>query len=369
MWTELTPAELLSADLAAPRIADRAWVVRWDSSGLDAEELARRVFPDPVDLRTSGTTGPGRVWRRTFDQLWAEAGLLADLLRPRKPDAVLSFAPPRHIFGLLATVLVPARLGVPGWYRPDLFGPMPDEGAARWAVVAIPWVFSLLRRNISWVRSRDHVAVLHSTATLPASAAGLLAAAGPGRVSVTEVFGSTETGGVAKREWTGGNPPWELFGDVRLLSEKDTGAEVPLRIAGPRLAAVPGEPPPAELTMDDFVRPAGARGFTFVGRRGSLVKVNGRRLNLDELELSLRAVLPCADLALVPVADDLTGEHVDVLVVPEAGHDVDVDVQVVRRHLGVLPRKVLVRDRIDRTDTGKTRRVSRVRTDGPGTGR
>ncbi|KDN21995.1 class I adenylate-forming enzyme family protein [Amycolatopsis rifamycinica] len=363
MWTELTPAELLSADLAAPRIADRPWLVRWDSPGLDAEALARRVFPDPVDLRTSGTTGPGRVWRRSFAQVWAEAGLLADLLRPRRPEAVLSFVPPQHIFGLLATVLVPARLGIPVWYRPDLFGPMPDEGHTRWAVPAIPWVFALLRRNVSWVRSMDHVAVLHSTATLPASAAGFLAAAGPDRVSVTEVFGSTETGGVAQRGWTGGNPPWELFGDVRLLSEKDTAAEVPLRIAGPRLAAVPGQPPPAVLTMDDFVRPVGDRAFAFVGRRSSLVKVNGRRLDLDELERSLRAVVRCADLALVPVADDLTGEHVDVHVVPEAGHDVDV--QAVRRHLGVQPRKVLVRDRIDRTDTGKTRRVRPAGTDGP----
>ncbi|WIX90462.1 long-chain fatty acid--CoA ligase [Amycolatopsis sp. DG1A-15b] len=369
MWTELTPAELLSADLAAPRIADRAWLVRWDRSAPDAEELARRVLPDPVDLRTSGTTGPGRVWRRTFDQLWAEAGLLADLLRPRTPAAVLSFAPPRHIFGLLATVLVPARLGIPVWYRPDLFGPMPEEQHPRWAVVAIPWVFSLLRRNISWVRSLDHLAVLHSTATLPAAAGGFLAAAGPGRVSVTEVFGSTETGGVAKRVWAGGNPPWELFDDVSLVSGPDTGsgAEVPLRIAGPRLAAVPGEPPPADLTMDDFVRPVGDRAFSFVGRRSSLVKVNGRRLDLDELERSLRAVLPCADLALVPVTDDLTGEHLDLHVVPENGHDIDV--QAVRRHLGVLPRKVLVRDRIDRTDTGKTRRVDHARTDGTGANR
>jgi acyl-coenzyme A synthetase/AMP-(fatty) acid ligase len=364
-WTELTPVELLSGDLAAPRITDQAWLVRWDKVDVDVDELVMRSFPKLVDMRTSGTTGSSRTWRRTREQLWAEAGLLANLLKPRSPQAVLSFAPPHHIFGTLASVLVPARLRIPVWYRPALFGPIPDEGHRRWAVMAIPWVFALLRRNMSWVSTMEHIAVLHSTAMLPAAASDFLAEAGSERASIVEVFGSTETGGVAKRHWTTENPPWDLFDDVTFLSERADGSEeVPLAIASPRLAAAPGEPRPASLIMDDLVQPVDATRFRFVGRRSRLVKVNGRRMNLDELEHSLRSVLRCADLAIVPVTDATLGEHIDLLVVPETG--AGVDLRTVHGHLGVRPRKVHVLDRIDRTETGKTLRVQQAVADAHG---
>ncbi|GAB2737954.1 AMP-binding protein [Amycolatopsis magusensis] len=359
MWTELTPAELLSGPVTAPRIADEPWFVRWDRLDLDVDELVARAFPNPVDLHTSGTTGQSRAWRRTREQLWAEAGLLAGLLAPRSPQAVLSFVPPRHIFGMLVSVLVPARLRVPVWYRPALFGPAPGEGYRRWAVMAIPWVFSLLRRNMSWVSTSEHLTVLHSTATLPATAADFLAEAGPERASIVEVFGSTETGGIAKRQWAGGDPLWELFDDVRFLPGRaPAGKEVPLAISSPRLAAPPGEPPPESAVMDDLVLPVGEDRFRFVGRRSRLVKVNGRRMDLDELERSLRSVLRCADLAILPVTDAVIGEHIDLLVVPETG--VGVDARVVREHLGVRPRRTLLLGRIDRTDTGKALRAQRV---------
>jgi acyl-coenzyme A synthetase/AMP-(fatty) acid ligase len=365
-WIELTPDELLSEGLTAPRITDHPWLVRWDRVDGDVGDLVSALLPDHVDLPTSGTTGTSRPWRRTREQLWAEAGLLADLLAPARPEAVLAFAPPRHLYGALVSVLVPARLGLPAWYRPSLFGPLPPPGQRRWAVMAIPWVFSLLLQQLRWVAAAEEVAIVHSTAMLPGTATDLLRAAGPGRVSIVEIFGSTETGGIATRRWPPGDRPWELFDDVHLVAgpeaeagaEPSGGAEVPLVVRSPRLAAEPGRPPLDTWEMDDLVVPVDGRRFRFLGRRSRLVKVNGRRVNLDEAERSLRSVIRCADLALVPVADAMIGEHVDLLVVPEPGTaGPDVDIAAVRSHLGVRPRRVHVLERIERTANGKLRRV------------
>jgi acyl-coenzyme A synthetase/AMP-(fatty) acid ligase len=339
-FPEVTADELLSAGFGA--ITDRAWFVRWDRSFPVLERL-----PETVVMRTSGSTGPGRDWPRTREQLWTEAGLLADLLRPYDPEAVVAFAPPRHLFGALASVLVPARLGLPVWYRPGFFGSLPPVAGKRVAVVAVPWIFPLLLAHPAWLRTVADITVLHSTATLPATAGEFLATAPHARI--IEVFGSTETGGVAKRRWDGGNPLWELFDDVTV--ESCTGGEVPLVVRSPRLAGGA-----RTWQTDDVVELADARRFRFTGRRGRLVKVNGRRLNLDELEIALRAVVRCADLALVPVADAMTGEHVELLVVPSGGIRPDLGPAI--DVLGLRPRRVRVVDRIDRTETGKLRLVT-----------
>jgi acyl-coenzyme A synthetase/AMP-(fatty) acid ligase len=340
-FPSIAPDELLSEGFGA--ITDRPWFVRW---GPGAGDLVRDSLPETVVMRTSGTTGPSLEWPRTRQQLWAEAGLLADLLRPHQPEAVVSFAPPRHLFGALASVLVPARLGVPAYYRPGFFGSLPPVAGKRVTVMAVPWIFQLLLEHPDWVRSVADLTVLHSTALLPATAGDFLAMAGHARI--VEVFGSTETGGVAHRSWRGGNPLWQLFDDVAVESGND--GEVPLVVRSPRLAG-----DARTWQMDDFVELSGDRRFRFTGRRGRLVKVNGRRLNLDELEVALRAAVQCDDLALVPCADAMIGEHIDLLVVPSAGgrYDLGRAFEV----LGLRPRRVRVVDRIDRTETGKLRRV------------
>lgn len=360
-YRELTPAELLSLGFSAPA-ADGAWTVRWDAVGLDPEDLVLGTLPPTVDLHTSGSTGPSRCWRRTRENLWLEAGMLVELLAPGRPEAVVSFVPPVHVYGALATVLVPARLGVPVWYRSTFFGAMPRVEQRRVVVVATPWIFSLLLQHLDWVRALEHVTVLYSSAMLPAAAGDFLAEAGPDRAVVVEVLGSTEAGGIAWRRWReGAPPPWRLFHDVSFAGPPPAGAtpgvgEVPLVVSSPRLAARPGEHPPPRWETDDHIEPLDDRTFRFAGRRNRLVKVNGRRINLDEAEHALRRVLRCADLAIVPVPDRMIGEHVDLHLVLEPGTELaDLDLTAGIAAMGVRPRRVHVVARIDRSETGKLR--------------
>ncbi|MDX3376667.1 hypothetical protein PV390_19930 [Streptomyces sp. ME02-6991-2A] len=359
-YHELSPHELLAAGNDAPEINDTPWLVRWDEVR-DPEALVTGLLPDTVEFRTSGTTGPQESWVRTGQQLWDEAGLLAGLLTPRRPEALLACAPARHLFGALATVLLPARLGVPVWYRPQYYGAMPPTERRRWAVVGVPWTFSVLLRHAEWVGAAEQVAVLHSTAMLPTTAARLVQEQGAERVSVTEVFGSTETGGVASRVWAPDEPLWELLPDVRpAWGEPDSTGDVLLSVSSPRLAARPGRPQPSSHLTDDYIRVGPDHRFRFSGRRGRLVKVNGRRVNLDELERLLRDVVHCADLACLPVTDPVSGENLDLLVVPAAGEALDTGgVRAVLASAGLVvrPRRVHFVDRIDRSDTGKLRHV------------
>ncbi|MEU4806663.1 class I adenylate-forming enzyme family protein [Actinosynnema sp. NPDC023587] len=359
---ELTPRELLGEGFAAPHVTDAPWVVRWDRVRGDVGELVLKSLPEVVEFSTSGTTGAPRTWSRTREYLWAEAGMLAGLLAPGRPGAAVSFVPPSHLYGALSSVLVPAHLGVPAWYRPGFAGAMPPVEQDRCAVMAIPWIFSLLLRHLPWVRDREHVGVLHASGMLPSSAADFLRAA-DGRGEIVEVFGSTESGGVATRRWTRGEPPdWELFPDVEFArSTPDTpDDEVPLAVRSPRIAFQDDGRAPESWELDDFVEVLDDRRFRFTGRRSRIVNLNGRRLNLDVLEDAARRVLDVADLALQPVADAMIGEHVELLVVPRPGQRLgDLDLSAAIDRMGVRPRRVRDVEHIDRTELGKFRRVQR----------
>ncbi|MET0233717.1 MAG: class I adenylate-forming enzyme family protein [Kibdelosporangium sp.] len=355
-YTALSPERLLALGFAAPEVADGVWCARWETV-VDAADLCTNALPPVIDFHTSGTTGPSRSWRRHRDKVWHEAGMLAGLIAPGKPEAVVSFVPTKHLFGALTSVLVPAQLGVPVWYRAAFVGAMPDLPQRRIAVMATPWIFQLLLEHIDWVRRFDHVTVLYGGAMLPATAGKFLREAGCERAVIVEVMGSTEAGGFATRRWCEGEPPpWTLFPDVSFAEPgmADVREEIPLAVRSPRMAFRPGEQPPPEWVADDLVVPLDARTFRLVGRTGRLVKVNGRRINLDEAEHAVRAVLHCADLALVPVTDDVIGEHVELLVVLEPGTELsELDLPAAVQRLGVRPKRLRVVPRIERSALGK----------------
>ncbi|MGQ0838772.1 AMP-binding protein [Actinokineospora sp.] len=357
VYQELAPVAVLSSGFSAPEVAEGQWHVRWDAAGLDPAALVAETMPDTVDFHTSGSTGSSRCWRRTRENLWREAGMLAELVGPGEPRAVVAFAPPIHIFGALATGLLPAHLRVPVWYRSEFFGGLPDTGAKRVVVVATPWIFSLLLAHLDWVRAMDQVTVLYGGAKLPASAGEFLAAAGPDRAVIAETIGSTETGGIGYRLWRGGEtPPWTLFADVSFAEPVSADADVPLVVRTPRLAARPGEAAPPTWATGDLVRAVDDRTFRHIGRSGRLVKVNGRRIDLDQVEHALRDVLDCADLAVQPVSDRMIGEHVDLLVALHPGTELnDLDLAAAISAIGVRPRRVRVVDRIARSAMGKLR--------------
>ena len=271
-----------------------------------------------LEFRTSGSTGEPLTWLRTAEQIRAEAGLLTMLCVPAGVDGIVSYAPHDHLYGHLLGHAVPELLGVPA-RRLELVDD-PASALAGWrraVVVAVPASFVQLARCLPALRSLERLVVVHGGAALPPLAGRVMAALGE-RASLVELFGSTETGLVGHR----GGPArglWMLAPDVTLGAAMAPGTVSALRVRSPRIARRPGAEAQRqlELELDDVVRIDGERTFQWLGRRGRLLKVNGRRVNLELVETRLRDAVPGVRLHCRPERDDLRGEWFTV--VAEAG--------------------------------------------------
>ncbi|MFF1946117.1 hypothetical protein ACFVWF_28740 [Rhodococcus qingshengii] len=360
-YREFSPEELIAVGFDSPEVTDHPWTVRWDRYRGSAAELVLSALPESVSFETSGTTGQSQSWSRPRESLWAEVSMLAGLVGPHQPRAALCSVHPHHLYGALSSVLLPAHLGIPAWFRPGFIGEMPPaDSADSWLVTAIPWTFSLLRRNLPWVRSAGRVTVLHASGMIPDAALEFLDEAGAAQARVVEVFGATESGGVATRQWSAGTPPhWSLIDDVSFAdSLRENEGEVSLRVRSPRLAHRPGEPHPESCLLDDHVERLDERTFRFSGRRTRLVNINGRRLNLDRLEDLLTPIEGCLDLAVRPVSDPMIGEHIELYLVLDKGIALgDLDLAAAFARIGIRPRRICSVDEIDRTEIGKFRRI------------
>jgi acyl-coenzyme A synthetase/AMP-(fatty) acid ligase len=133
------------------------------------------------------------------------------------------------------------------------------------------------------------------------------------------------------------------------------GAAVPRAVTGPRLARAAGAAPPREARLDDLVVATGPRSFRRLGRHTRLVKVNGRRVHLDDLERRL-SVHTGLEFSCRPVPDPLRGEWFVLDVVGDAAA-ADTLASLCRRVLPrtCQPRAIRPVRRLARTITGKIR--------------
>jgi acyl-coenzyme A synthetase/AMP-(fatty) acid ligase len=272
----------------------------------------------PTAFATSGTTGEPVTWLRTEDQLRAEAAILAELTDAGQADGIVCYAPPTHLYGHLMGVVLPELTGLPCRFL--AVTESPTSGLRRPLIAALPAAVTTMARNLSALRRLDRLTLVHGSAELTEAAADLLAAR-PARL--VDLFGSTETGLVGWR--TDPTADWRPAPDVTLASEPDGR----LRVRGPRIAHRDGRPA-SDAVLDDLVviNPDGT--FRWLGRATRLLKVNGLRVHLDQVEATLRAAVPGAAIRCHAEPDPVRGEWFSVLV---SGADVDA----VRSACGTLP--------------------------------
>lgn len=284
--------------------------VDWPALGGGGQELLE-LLPKELPFATSGTTGTPAVWWRARLQLLVEAQLLIDALGLRDADAVVSYAPTRHLYGFLFGCVVPALLNVPS-HHVRLDSPLPRLDCARPVFATLPaawWHLAHSRRELAAFES---LTLVHSSARLPSNTGPLLDALGR-RARLVELHGSTETGLVATR--SDREPFYRLAADVQPWLTRPAWSEGRLEIRSPRLGRPAAGNRPSRLTMDDIVRFGELpRTFYLLGRHSRSVKVNGRRVDLARVESRLRDVLPGIELASEPVRDTVRGEWHEVLV-------------------------------------------------------
>ncbi|WP_157749687.1 AMP-binding protein [Jatrophihabitans sp. GAS493] len=174
---------------------------------------------------TSGTTGEPIGWLRTPRQIWAEAEVVARVIAEAtdgdRPQSMLSFAPPSHLYGVMATAVLPAYLRIPVTYvAPGERLPI-DNVDEHQLIAAIPSTFALLLNSrIGW-SVPERVTFLHSTAVLPAVGTQLVDGFSANQ-RLIEIFGSTETGAVATRLGGRRHSDWVLCEDVQFEDSAGT---------------------------------------------------------------------------------------------------------------------------------------------------
>nr|WP_288910973.1 AMP-binding protein [uncultured Pseudomonas sp.] len=231
-----------------------------------------------LSLCTSGSSGEPKRIEKNLRQLSNEVQALEQLWgTDLGPACVIGSVATQHIYGLLFRVLWPLCAGRT-FVRRQLAFPEDLQRASRqypvFAWVASPALLKRMGDNLDWPALSCVRRVFSSGGALPTEAAQSLHQ----RLGQwpTEIFGSSETGGIA---WRQGAGLWQPFADVKLSQDSD-GA---LLIASPYLPA--GH---VEHTAD-AARIAGDGRFELLGRLDRIVKLEEKRISLPMLEQALMA--------------------------------------------------------------------------------
>lgn len=262
-----------------------------------------------LELCTSGSTGEPKRLTKKLAQMEAECRALESLWGERLGDAtVVATVPPHHIYGLLFRLFWPLLAGRP---FDAVTAAEPTTLEARLGCFPV----SVL------VSSPAHLARLPELTDLarlpcprlafssggPLSAGTALAFQDTWGFAPMEIFGSTESGGVAWRTQAGGNTGWTPLPGVQASRETD-GA---LSIRSPFL----GDDLP--LRLEDAVEFLDDGRFRLLGRLDRIVKIEEKRLALPEMEKRLAAHPFVREAAVVPL-DSANGRRtvVGALIVP-----------------------------------------------------
>jgi len=231
-----------------------------------------------IEFYTSGSSGAPKCVPKTYAQLRLEVEALERQWGSGLGVArVVGTVPHHHLYGLLFRVLWPLTAGRTFHSQMCL---QPVElraavGTEPCVVVSSPAFLS--RVQVADLPASTQVRALFSSgAPLPDEAARALGE-NWGRAAI-EVYGSTETGGIAWRAWDGADarPWWRPIEGV--------AAEIREDEAGPRLWAKSGCTWRHDWMPSGDLARAGADGrFALQGRADDVLKLEDKRVSLGEM--------------------------------------------------------------------------------------
>ncbi|MEX3635564.1 AMP-binding protein [Paraburkholderia sp. BR14320] len=296
----------------------------------------------PLTLYTSGSSGAPKPIRKALAQFNAEVHTLEQQWGALLGDAtMLASVPHHHIYGLLFRVLWPLAAGR-AFDR--AIGTEPLQLQARIAQCGATAVVSTPAQLSRWPALPGFAALAPAPRAFfssggPLAADAAQAYAASYGAAPLEIYGSTETGGIAWRRQDQGDA-WQPVAGAEVRRDDD-GA---LCVRSPHL-----DHDGWHRTGDRIAFDADGR-FRLQGRLDRVLKLGGKRVSLPELEARLALHPYVAQAALVPL-QGATRERVGAVVaLTEAGGATLRDegrvalAKTLRRHLAdyfdavVLPR-------------------------------
>jgi len=272
-------------------------------AALDEELPALVVF-------TSGTSGAPVAIEKQLRQLASELAVIEAVWGETAAGAtILGTVSHQHLYGLLFRLLWPVLSGRPMLAQQLLY---PETVAA-----ALADRKAVLVSSPAFLRRWPEALALHALPPAPRmvfSSGGPLARDASLAVRsalgtpVVEVYGSSETGGIAWRVQSdgAGDAPWRSHDCVE-LAFSDAG----LRLRSPFMPD-----PAAWYDTADRAQPVDG-GFRLLGRADRVVKVEEKRVSLDAVERALARQPEIAELRCCVLPEGRLGA---VVVLSEAGH-------------------------------------------------
>ncbi len=307
--------------------------------------------PDKVflSLFTGGSTGKPRIWSKTPANLFGEALHLAKTFGIGGSDLIVPTVPPQHIYGLLFSVLLPfvasARvLDSTCAFPQEILNALQNEGGT--VLVGVPIHYRTMRAG-GMQRFSLRLA-FSSAAPLDGEDAALFRE--KTGMAINEIYGSTETGGMAIRSSGADHGSWEPFAgiDWKILS-----GHLCVRSA----FVSPDLPRDAEgfFMTADRVAEAGSGRFKLCGRADHIVKVAGKRVDLEEIRERIRRIPDVADayVTALPLRQARQAEIAALVVSDLPAGDLRAAIRSMGGPAAERPRRIRIVEAIPMLPNGK----------------
>jgi acyl-coenzyme A synthetase/AMP-(fatty) acid ligase/3-hydroxymyristoyl/3-hydroxydecanoyl-(acyl carrier protein) dehydratase len=264
------------------------------------ESITRAMPPAPIDpgapltLYTSGSSGTPKPIHKTLAQFDAEVRTLEREWGALIGDAtVLASVPHRHIYGLLFRVMWPLAAGR-AFDRAVCAEP--TQVQSRIARCGGTVVVSSPAQLVRWAALAGFAELTPAPHVFFSSGGPLAADAAHGYASAfgdapVEIYGSTETGGIAWRRQNE-TQAWRPLSGVGVRRGNDGALEV----RSPHLGHDGWHRTDDAILLDDDGR------FRLQGRLDRVIKLDGKRVSLPEMEARLALHSYVAQACVVPLA-------------------------------------------------------------------
>jgi len=231
-----------------------------------------------VIVFTSGSTGQPKPIPKRLAQLHSEiAGLEREFGAGMGQRPLLATLGHSHLYGLLFRLLWPlcaSRL-IPGQ---NLLIPEEVKDLAPCTLASSPTFLSLLAQS-PVVRDLSHLRLIFSSGgALAEEPCQMLLAKGANEV--VEIFGSSETGGVAQRRNRQGQPRNEVWQPLRGVQVR-AGQESRMQVLSPFAQF---DPNAGWLDTQDLIQCLPSGEFAFQGRGDRIAKIGEKRIALKAVE-------------------------------------------------------------------------------------
>jgi len=302
---------------------------------------------------TGGSTGKPRMWSKTPRNLFAEAFFHSQKYRITPEDRILATVPPYHIYGFLYSVLIPL---VSSASVIDAIPTYPEEirhclaHHSPTVFASVPVHYRVLNGTEIPGKSLRHAV----------SSAGKLDSADADYfthttgVELIEIYGSTETGGIADRRRSEGETaltPFEAV-DWKIVDER-------LCVRSAFISPEIETNPDGFFMTGDRAAPEGKNRFRLLGRADGIIKVGGNRVDLEAIRDVLKGIDGVED-AVVISTSSTAGRENDIFAAVQGNVAADRIQETISERLEphACPRRIKIVPRLPVSSSGKYDRAT-----------